>query len=173
MMAASYLVTMQQVLTLVETLDATAVPGATAENRTITHADLNNFAVLDAYSTIAASKAVATKITLSGGAATVDLTALTGTNGVAVTFSGLKLQAMLFVNPVGNNACRIVTGASNGYNVGGVSTFSVTLPGGANGKPASALLFWPGTNGAVGGSSKTFDLAGTGTESVYLVMVAG
>jgi hypothetical protein len=104
-------------------------------------------------------------VTLSGGAATVDLTALT-LNGDAVSLSGLKPRAIRFKNTGANNM-TIAKGASNGYDgLGG--SFSVTL------EPGQAVMFDLGSAGnAVGGTNKTLDVSGTGTDTLQLSAVAG
>lgn len=105
---------------------------------------------------------------LSSGTASIDLTSLTGLNGVSVSLSGLKPRAILFENPAANaNSITIAKGASNGY-TGLGSSFSITLQ---PGQKAFFLLDSSGT--AVSGSVKTLDLSGTGSQSLNYQTVAG
>ena len=99
-------------------------------------------------------------VTLSGGAATIDLTSITDPNLGTVTFNTLTPITIKFANPSANaNNITIAKGASNGY-TGLGSSFSLTIPPGGE-----ATLHLVGAS-AVGGSSKTFDLTGTGSQTL-------
>lgn len=156
--------TLIQQLTLHETL-STGVPASPAP--TITHSAFNRSLSLTATTTPAVTKCVALSGNLTAGAATIDLTSMTGANGT-VTFSGLRVQGLYFENRSSSNAMIIKDGASNGYLVFGDSSGQVTLgPGG------SILLYAADYPSDVSGSVKTIDLTGTGTDAYYLEMVAG
>lgn len=102
---------------------------------------------------------------LVAGAKTIDLTSLL-LNGVASNLNGLKPRAIRFRNTGAANM-TIAKGASNGYDGLG-SAFSVTL------EPGHAVQFdLSSTGNAVGGSNKTFDLSGTGTDTLQFSVVAG
>lgn len=116
----------------------------------------------------AISKGGSFEFTLSGGSLSVDLTNLTGTNGVTVDATGLKLQAMLLRQPAGNAVMTIKKGVTNGYKPGGSSDFSISLTAGE----AAAFLF-DETSDEVGASLKTLDLAGTGTQKLQAVLLFG
>jgi hypothetical protein len=109
---------------------------------------------------------------LSGGSATIDLTSLPDLNGNAgaVTFNGLKVQAIILSVPSTNTGpITISKGASNGYGlVSAGTTFSFPLAPGFRG-----VLFFDDEPPDVSGSAKTFDLSGTGTETLSIGMVAG
>jgi hypothetical protein len=121
---------------------------------------------LDADSTPPADTPAVGKQALTAGAATIDLTALTGVNSAAVSLSGKKPIAVLFEN-TGANAMTIAKGASNGY-TGFGSSYSETIPAGGK------LFKWLGANGtAVSGSVKTLDLTGTGTQELKYQIIAG
>ncbi len=104
---------------------------------------------------------------LTAGAATIDLTALSGSLG-SVTFSGLKLQAYLFTN-LGANVMTISKGASNGYGLDAAAADYdiVVAPG------ATVMGYIPDVAPDVSGSAKNIDIAGTGTQSLEVVLVAG
>lgn len=106
------------------------------------------------------------KQALTAGAATIDLTALTGFNGQAVSLSGLKPRAVLLHN-TGANAMTIAKGAANGY-TGFGSAFSLTIPAGGK-----AILYQAANGTAVSGTDKTLDLSGTGTQELKYQAVAG
>lgn len=122
----------------------------------------------DASSTPAATKMVADKLALTAGAATIDLTALTGPNGAAVTFNGLKVLLGIFYLPSTNSGASmtIAKGGSNGYEL--QSTHSIICT-----KGCWHFMEFGSRPGAVGGSAKTLDLSGTGTDQLWYALVAG
>ncbi|HOA28101.1 MAG TPA: hypothetical protein PKG51_11380 [Arachnia sp.] len=135
--------------------------------RTVTHSNFNTSLVLHASSTPPATKVAAFEQALTAGAATIDLTALTGANGVAVDGTGLKVQVLKIRNPDDNDPVTVAVGASNGYELAGAD-FSVAIPGGGE------FTFY-GNDGApdIGLGAKTLDLSGTGAEKVEVIVVMG
>lgn len=108
---------------------------------------------------------------LAAGAGTIDLTSLPSAQGVsgAVTFSGLKLQAMLLKNASSNGTITVSKGASNGYGLdSGGADFDIPVAPGA-----TALFFFDDEPPDVADGAKTIDLAGTGTQELQIVLVAG
>ncbi|MCP4640736.1 MAG: hypothetical protein GY851_09900, partial [bacterium] len=71
--------------------------GIAAANNSIT-TSLTKVAKVDADTPVPATKTARWTTTLTAGAATIDLTSLTGANGASVTATGLKLQ-MLGIKP--------------------------------------------------------------------------
>lgn len=123
---------------------------------------------LNSATTVPATKVAAFTKALSTGAATIDLTALTGTNGATVDFTGLKVQAAKFINPSTNaNAITVTFGAATAYLLGGAAFKWILAPG-------QELLFF-GNDAApdVSASLKNIDLAGTGSQALTVVLVAG
>ncbi len=108
------------------------------------------------------------KKALSSGAATIDLTSLTGTNGKTVDLTGLKVQAILLRNPSTNaNPITVGEGATNGYELAG-NAWSVQL------KPGMSCMIYAAEQAPdVGSSAKTIDLAGTGSQALDVGIVAG
>ena len=163
----SVTVTYVSTLTAAEVL-TTNVPDAAAP--TVTHNGFNSSATLNAASTPSVSKMASFQKALSGGAATIDLTALVGTNGAAVDFTGLKAAAVKFQNPATNaNAITVKAGASNAYLLHGAS-WSIIL------QPGEEYLWKAGVVNAaptVGASLKNIDLAGTGTQALNCELIAG
>lgn len=107
-------------------------------------------------------------VALVAGAKTLDLTSLDYGDLTAKDFTGLKVQFALFKNPSGNGTMNIKTGAANGYNIFGATASEITLIGGG-----AALFVNPEGTPDVSGSAKTIDIAGTGTESLEVILVAG
>lgn len=160
--------TLQQTLTVIETLAANAAQasGVNAIWSAFNVALQNTGATAVPVTTVAGGS-----IPLVTAAKTLDLTALTalGTAGSTVDMSGLKVQAILLVNPSTNaNLITMATGASNGYDFTGGSSSKVTVyPG------SSVLIYCADTSHDVDGTHKTIDFAGTGSQPFQIVIVAG
>lgn len=152
---------------VVEQVD-TDVPAALAPNRLVTHTEYSSSGQLTATSAVPATKTAVFLASLVAGALTVDLTALTGTNGATVTFDGLKVQLMHLKAPTTNgNNITITAGATNGIDLLGASWSVVLQPG--------QECMWYGLDLApdVSATVKTIDLAGTSTDGIEVTLVAG
>ncbi len=105
---------------------------------------------------------------LTAGSGSLDLTALTGINGAAVSLDGLKPRAILLENPAANaNPITVAKGAANGY-TGLGSAFSQVL------QPGQKVIIDLGTAGtAVSSTVKVLDLTGTGTQALNYQIIAG
>lgn len=151
-------------MTVVETLSG---PFLGTDN-TVTTNGLNTSETLNASSTPPVTKYSAFAQALTAGAATIDLTSLPDSagNAGAVTFNGLKVQGYIFKNPSTHDV-TLTAGASNGYDLHG-SGWSITI------RPGEELQ-WRGNDGAgdVGSGAKTIDLAGTGTDTLDVELIAG
>lgn len=123
---------------------------------------------LNASSTPAATKVAAFSKALASGAATVDLTALVGTAGLAVTGLGLKVRAIKLQSASTNvGTFVVVPGASNGYNLFGAAS-SVSI------KPGQEITAYFADGAvAVSSTAKTIDITGTGTESINCLVLLG
>ncbi len=154
-------------LTVTETL-STNVPAASAPD--IIHSAFNIARTNQtSSSTPPVTKIAAFEQALAAGAATIDLTSLTGTNGAAVTGEGLRVQYMLLVPKSTNTGVITISkGAANGYDGFGAD-FSIELPAGAGG----ALLINDDNGSDIAAGNKTLDLAGTLVESLQVVIVMG
>jgi hypothetical protein len=127
---------------------------------------------LNASSTVPATKTYVDTISLTAGAATIDLTSLTGEGGRSVTFNGLKVQKVQISCPASNTAgITFDVGASNGYNLFGADNASdesvEVMPGGAEQR------YTPNNGEDVDSTHKQIDVTGTGTESFNIALVAG
>ncbi len=154
-------------LTATEVLETNTVSSAAA-SRTVKHTLLNKAATLQASTTPPVSKVAAFEQALTAGAATIDLTALTGTNGAAVDGTGLKVQAIKITAKATNaNVITITKGASNGYALAGAD-FSVALAAGQE-----FVLFGNDAAPDIASDAKTLDLAGTLAQAVQVIVVMG
>jgi hypothetical protein len=155
-------VTFAPTVTVVETLDGNTNSAAAAQ-RKVTHAEFNDSLTLNATSNPPATKFAGFLLTLTAGAATVNLAALTGTNGATVDGTGLKVQ-VLRVKNLGANDLAISEGASNGYAIGGTRTIK---PGGIE------TIYSPEGFADIAAADRNIDAAGTGTQTSEWTIVMG
>lgn len=136
--------------------------------RKVTHTNFNSEASLSASSTPPVTTVAAFEQLLTAGAATINLAALTGTNGASVNMTGLKVQVLKIKAKATNaNPISVAVGASNGYDLAG-SDFKVTL------SPGQEFLFYGNeATPDVAAGERTLDLAGTGTQGADVIIVAG
>ena len=154
-------------LTAVETLEDN-VPAAAATKRRVTHDQFDTTSQLNAATTPPVTKVAAFQQALTAGAATVDLTSLTGTNGASVDGTGLRVQAMKLRNPSTNSGnITVAQGAANGYDGFGAS-FSLTLAPGAE-----MMILTDDAGTDIGATNSDLDLSGTGTEALDMEIVLG
>jgi len=134
--------------------------------------DYDITATLNASSAAPVTKIYSDEITLTAGAATIDLTSLTGFAGTSATWAGLKVQAILIsTNKNNTDAVTFAEGGTNGYAALG-SGWTITL--GASGKSATALFYLNEGAPDVGASDKTIDVTSSDTDAKFrIVMVAG
>ena len=105
-------------------------------------------------------------VTMSGGTASIDLTALTQL-GSSTTFNmtGYKLRFIQWFAPAANGAnVKIAPGASNGYAPVGV--IDTIAPGDPGVKPTLSAT-------AVDSTHKILTITGTGTDAIELLLVFG
>lgn len=151
--------------TIEETLPTNTDSAADA-SRKVTHSSFNESGTLTAASSPPATVQASFVKAMSGGAATIDLTALTGTNGATVDGTGLRVQVIRVKN-LGANVLNVAIGASNGWDGMG-SAFSVDL---AQNGVFEAFLNDAGSN--ISSTIKTIDLAGTTTQTSEWTIVMG
>lgn len=154
--------------TVVETLADTYV---SSSDNTVTYTGMNSSGTFDS-GTVAApcTTHAAFRKTMSGGAGTIDLTAITGggANGATASFTGLKVQFFKFRNLSTNaNSITITFGASNPYNLMG-SDFSFTL---APGQECEGYLKEQAPD--VGSGAKNIDISGTSAQVLECQLIAG
>lgn len=151
-------------VTTTETL-STGVPAANSQ-RPLLHNGFDTSVTLDATTTPDETATNYSTVTLSGGAATINLASLTGVNGAAQDLTGKKIRWLKLKN-TGSNTVTISKGASNGY-TGFGSAFSLEIKGGGE-----VLIYCAGNGVAVASGDRTLDLVGTGTDSFSLAIGAG
>jgi hypothetical protein len=137
-------------------------------NSKITYDKLNSAVTLNGTSSPAVTKQASLRVTLSTGAATVDMTSMTPQNEAAVNATGLKPQLYKFQAPATNSgAITIAPGGSNGHALLGAS-FSITLN---PGQEVSGYL--DASAVTVDSTHKTIGLSGTGTDVLDMQLVFG
>jgi hypothetical protein len=148
-----------------EVLEAN-MPAAT--DKTVQHGGYDTVVQANGSSSPPVSKCAYFEKALSGGAATIDLTALPGANNATVDGTGLRVQYLKFRNKSANtHKLTLSKGATNGYDGFGAS-FSLELA------PGGEQLVRAVDNGSdIGASNKTLDLSGTGTEIAEFAVVLG
>lgn len=152
-------------VTVVETVE-TGTPAATDANSQITHNQYNTTASLTSATTPPVTKTAFFLQALSGGAATIDLTALSGTNGATIDGTGLKVQAFKMKN-LGANTMSITFGGSNPYELTG-SDFKITLT-----QNQEVLIYGNDATPDIGGAACEMDLAGTSAQTAEISIVMG
>ena len=152
-------------MTAVESLDTNS---GFDSDKSVTHSLLNTSKTLNGTSSPAATQVGVSSLALAGGAGTLDLTALIGTNGAAVNGTGLRVQAAKFVNPATNaNPITVSKSVSSGYDGFGAS-FSLTLSPGAE---MTVLTADAGSD--IGSGNKNLTLGGTGAQALNYEIVMG
>ena len=151
-------------LTTVETL----ATNATHQSGSVTAQLATSLAAQTSASTPACTARAGADVALSSGTHTIDLTALTGTNGAAVDGTGLRVQYAKFLNPATNaNPITIAEGGTNGYDGFGAS-FSITLVPGAE-----VLIRTKDAGSDISSTKKTLDLTGTGVQALSYEIIMG
>jgi len=168
-MASSVTVTYLVKATVAEVLDSAKVPAAADGARTVTHSGFDTEKkILSGASTPPVSLVACMAKALSGGAATIDLTALTGTNLLSIDGTGLRVQILRLKNPATNaNPITIAKGASAGYDGLGAAFSHTVVPGG------EATFLTNDAGSDIGAGNKTLDLAGTGSQVLDVEIVLG
>jgi len=117
------------------------------------------------------TKSAMTAKAMSGGAATIDLTAMANdSDGATVDFSGLKVCCLAIQNPSTNaNKITVGKGASNGFCLdSSETTWSISLD------PGDGVQFLINESTPdVASGKKTIDIAGTGSQVCNITVVAG
>lgn len=148
--------------TVTEILEGNTASASPA-NRTVTHALFNVAKTLNGTSTPAVTQQAHFVVALTTGAATVDLTALTGTNNVTVNGTGLVVRYVR-VNNLGENPLTIEPGDSNPHDFFGES--DVTAGG-------TVAVYAPGTTTTIASGARIWKLTGSGAEQSQWTVILG
>jgi len=135
-------------------------------DKTVKHTTLNKSETKDADSTPAVTL-VATFA--QAGSGTIDLNALTGTNGATVDGEGLKVQAIKMSNPSTNaNVITATFGAAHPYNLAGAAWSVALLPG-------QEFVFYgnDATPDIEDGVASNIDVTATGVQPLNCCIVMG
>lgn len=161
----SVAVTYSAIATVVETLP-TNTGSAAASTRVVTHAEYNESASLNSGSTPPVTLVAEFLLTLSSGAATIDLRTLTGTNGAVVDGNGLKVQIVRIKN-LGANDMTIKGGSATPHNLFTVTTGQKIFPGGH-------IQHFTNDNGDdIDATHKFWDVTGTGAQTAEVTIIMG
>jgi len=164
--AGAVSVTYASTITIAETLPNNTGSAADA-SRIVTHNQYNESGTYTAATTPPVTLQASFLQALSAGAATIDLRALTGTNGASVDGNGLKVQ-MVRVKNLGANALTVKSGASNGHTGFFTATTGTIIPPGAH-----MQLFTNDNGDDIDATHKTWDLTGTGAQTSEWTIVMG
>jgi hypothetical protein len=151
-------------ITIAETL-ANNTGSAPAATRLVTHTDYNESGTYNSGTTPPVTTPASFLLTLSGGAATIDLRALTGTNGASVDGNGLKVQIVRIKN-LGANEMTFSEGASDGHNF--FTTDGTKVPPGGH-----VQIFSNDNFDDIAAANKTWDVAGTLAQTAEVTIVLG
>lgn len=158
--------TLQQQLTILEELSV-GVPDVSSTGAQVRHDQFNvGPTTLNASSTPPAAQCASLQLT---GTQTIDLTALSGTNGATVNGNGQKVQAVLIQNPSTNTGDLTIAPAGvNPYPLQGTGN-SFTIP-----KGGSILKYFGGNAPVIGAAAKgiTFTPA-AGGDKYNIVLLLG
>lgn len=106
-------------------------------------------------------------VTLTAGAATVDLTALANLDGDTRTAAGKKIRGFLFYNP-STALITVSKGASNGHAPLSTTFVRHVAPNGG-----VDMAYMPDATAITNSSNDTLDFAGTGTDTILMKVLWG
>lgn len=139
---------------------------APAGSRVVTHTEYNETATLNGASTPPATQVAEFLLTLSTGAATIDLRALEGTNDAVVDGNGLKVQIVRIKN-LGANPMIFKGGAATPHNMFGTTDGQTVFPG------AHIMIFSNDGGDDIDATHKHWDVTGTGAQTAEITIVMG
>lgn len=137
---------------------------AGVQSSQVIHSNYDESGTLTASTTPPVTKPVTFLLTLSGGAATINLAALTAVNGATYDFTGLRLQFIRIKN-LGANSMAFAEGASSGI---ALACGTITVPAGG-----IDYKFLNDAAPDVAAADRTIDVTGTGTQTAEITLVAG
>lgn len=157
--------TYSAILSIRETLTDN-VPAASAANRLVVHNQFNKTSTIDGDTTPEVTLVASFEVALTAGTATIDLEALVGTNDIAVVGTGLRVQALRFVNKAANSApVSIADGAVDGYDGLGTGFFLELPPDG------NALIETQDGGTDIDSGNANLDLASTDVDAIVEVTI--
>ena len=155
----------QSICTVTEVLERNADSMDTA-GATIIHNQFNESMTLTSATATPVTETAQFIQALSGGAATIDLTALNGADDTALDLTGLKVQYFRLKN-LGANTMTVTFAAANPYELGGSTGVWIVQPSGW-------IDFYANDNAPdVASGAKNITLAGTVSQTCEITIVAG
>lgn len=151
--------------TITETLP-TNTGSASDSKRIVTHDQYDEGATLNSGTTPPVTLQASFLLTLTAGAATIDLRALVGTNGAVVDGNGLKVQICRIKN-LGANIMTFKEGGSNGHNFFTATDGTIVHPGGF------VMILSNDNTADIAAADKTWDVTGTGSQTAEVTIVVG
>ena len=153
-------------VTVEERPDTSVAPAVVSSAQPLKHTGFNTSDVLSATTTPPVTKFAFVVKALSGGAGTIDLTALPH-DGATVDMTGLKIQALKIKNKSGNAAMTFTEGASNGYALLGAAFSFILLAG------QEITIRGNDATPDVASGDRTIDITGTGSQECEVSVIAG
>ncbi len=155
-----------QTLSVVETFSV-----ANAVDNTLLVDGISQGGTLTAATTPAATKQSQFTVTLGGGTATIDLTAIPGLDpNQTIDGTGLKVRVLQFFAPATNaNILTAAKAVSNGYGLNAAGTsWTETMD------PDTGRSMWLNTSApTIGSGAKDITLTGTGSQTLHVGIVLG
>lgn len=141
-----------------------------AANPTTDHKIDGVAGTIDANSAVPATKPWSDDVTLTAGAKTHDLTALSRPNLSEVNFTGLKVQLLKILTASTNTAdITFADGAANPYFLFGDVNGQITMPAGT-----ACLFYYADKLPDVSGAASEVDVSSSDVDAKYkIIMVAG
>lgn len=161
-------IAMQSKVTTTETLTG---PFISAADSTVQITGMDESGTYDATTSVPITKVAAYEVTMSGGAATINLAALTGlTAEEVVDGTGLKVQFIKFKSKTTNaNVLTVTRGASNGWGPDAAgSAFTIPMSPGQ-----SWLMSGADAGQDVASGDRTIDVSGTGSQVLQIFVGLG
>lgn len=153
--------------TITEVLPGNTDPFASEAKRTVTLDAYDESGTLTGATTPPVTTQASFLLTLTAGAATIDLRALTGTNGASIDGNGLKVQLVRIKN-LGANTMTFKSGATNGHS----GIFTAT--DGTVVQPGGRVMVSSNDNGDdISATDKTWDVTGTGAQTAEVTIIMG
>jgi hypothetical protein len=146
--------------TVTETLSS-GVPAVTSPN--LVHDAYNELVTLNATSTPPGTQVSNFLLTLTAGAATINLAALTGAN-TTIDGTGLRVQLIRIKN-LGSNSMAFSNGASNGI---ALACGTITVPAGG-----ITQIYLNDASPDIAAADRTIDVAGTLVETAEVTIILG
>ena len=147
------------------TTETLEVGVAGVQSSQVIHSNYDESATLTATTTPPVTKIVTFLLTLTAGAATINLAALIGVNGATYDLTGLRVQFLRIKNLSTANTMTFSEGAANGIALVGLPE---VIPFGG-----IVQKFYNDSAPDIAAGDRTIDVTGTGTDTAEVTIIAG